>query len=232
MINERPVWATIPTIGHSPHLIPLINKLEADSGVDQILLTVNMEEFVGRIRDVFRFGEPNIQIVETWTEGKSLHHGWNISIEMARTNNAFLAVLNDDILLAENDAISGVAETLSDNPVYAILGLNWMDTPEETRPTAPPIKPVSGTYRNRGVGGFAWVCDPHKITTVPRDFEWWYGDDHVMLSAEKAGHKVGIANHYHVEHMSGSTANSGDHSWIPDAIRRDKEAFRRIWPGK
>jgi hypothetical protein len=232
VIDGRPVWATIPTIGFSEYLIPLVNEIERDRSVDKILLTVNLEKHVEPVQEFFRFGEPTIEVLETWPQGKSLHHGWNTAIELARKENAWLAVLNDDIRLLEADAISQVAGLLSENPSYAIVGPNWQETPESTSPGAPPLRRVHGSYRHHGVGGFAWVCDPHKVVTVPDDFVWWYGDDHIFLSAESEGHALGIANHVHVEHGHALTANSGEHNWTHEAIANDIAAFQRIWPGR
>lgn len=232
MQNSRPLWVTIPTIGHSPLLIPLVNELEKDRDIDRILLTVNLEEYVEPISAFFRFGEPTIEVVETWESGKSLYHGWNRSIELARKEDAWLAILNDDVKLLEPYAISHVAGLLADNQSYAIIGLNWQESPENTRESAAALRQVHGSYRHHGVGGFAWVCDPHKIEIVPDDFVWWYGDDHIFLAAERDGHNLGLANHVHVEHGHALTANSGEQNWTSEAIPRDHEAFQRIWPGK
>jgi hypothetical protein len=232
MLKDRPVWAVIPTIGYSELLVPLVNHLEQNDNVDRILLTVNLEEYVEPIKEFFRFSEPNIEIIETWPFGRSLHHGWNVAIEMARQANAWLAVLNDDIELMASDAVAKVAEVMAAHPSYAIVGMNWLEDPENTAPGAEPVRRVHGTYRNHGVGGFAWVCDPLKTDTVPCDFEWWYGDDHLVWSAEDRGYKVGIANHVHVKHVNSLTANSGNHDWIEEAKTRDEISFRRIWPGK
>lgn len=232
MINDRPVWVTIPTIGYSELLIPLVNALEQDRAIDKILLTVNLPEYVEPIQDFFRFGEPTIEVVETWQLGKSLYHGWNTAIELARKENAWLAVLNDDIRLLEPNAVSHVSGLLADNPAYAIAGLNWQEPPESTRPGAHPLRQTHGTYRHGGVGGFAWVCDPHKVELIPDDFVWWYGDDHVVFAAERDGHLLGIAEHVHVEHVNALTAESGEHNWALDAISGDHEAFQRLWPDK
>jgi len=229
---SRPVWVTIPTIGYSELLIPLVNELERDRAVDKILLTVNLEEYVEPIQDFFRFGEPNIEVVETWPQGKSLYHGWNTAIEMAREADAWLAVLNDDIRILTLHAISHITGLMAENPSYAIVGLNWLESPESTSPGARPLRAVRGSYRHHGVGGFAWVCDPHKVALVPDDFVWWYGDDHIFLSAERDGHLLGIAEHAHVEHAHAMTANSGAHDWANAAIPSDTNAFQRIWPGQ
>jgi hypothetical protein len=213
-------------------LIPLINEIERDRAVDKIILTVNLEEHVEPIQDFFRFGEPTIEVVETWPQGKSLYHGWNYAIEMARKENAWLAVLNDDIRLLSPSAISQVTGLLASNPAYAIVGLNWLESPERPATGARPLRQVHGSYRNYGVGGFAWVCDPHKVVTVPDDFVWWYGDDHIFLSAEKDGHQLGIANHVYVEHYNELTADSGEQNWTQEAKGDDAVAFQRIWPDK
>lgn len=230
MLGGRPILVEIPTIGYSHYLIPLVNALEADRGVDQILLTVNLEEYVEPIQEFFRFGEPEIEVVETWPQGISLYKGWNLAVERARDANAWLAVLNDDIRLFEPNAISQVAGLLAENPAYAIVGLNWLEAPESTPPGARPLRQVHGSYRCHGVGGFAWVCDPHKVDTVPNDLVWWYGDDHIFLSAEKAGYRLGIATHVHVEHANELTASSGEQDWTHEAKVHDHEHFKRIWP--
>lgn len=232
MLGDRPIWVTIPTIGYSHYLIPLVNELEKDRAVDKILLTVNLEEYVEPIKEFFRFGEPTIEVLETWPQGKSLYHGWNTSIEMARKEGAWLAVLNDDIRLLAPCAISQVAGILANNPSYAIVGLNWNGTPESANPSARLLRQTHGSYRHGGVGGWAWVCDPHKVETVPEDLVWWYGDDHIFLAAERDGHKIGIANHVKVEHANELTASSGDQDWTHKAKESDHVAFSRIWPGK
>lgn len=232
MIDDRPVWVTIPTIGQSPLLLPLLRDLEADQKVDRVFLTVNLEEFVVPVQEFFGRAYPFIEVIETWQHGKSLHHGWNTSIRDARDSDAWLAVLNDDIVLREESAVGDVAHLLSRSPRYAVIGLNWKESPDNTPHNAPAIKKVKGTYRNQGVGGFAWVCDPHKVVEVPSSFEWWYGDDHIMLSAERDGHLVGLASHVHVEHQESLTTRSSGLDWMKDSIAGDIETFRRTWPGK
>jgi hypothetical protein len=213
-------------------LIPLVNEIEKDRDVDRIILTVNLEEHVEPVQDFFRFAEPTVEVVETWPQGKSLYHGWNYAIEMARKEDAWLAVLNDDIRLLTPNAISTVAGLLAKRPSYAIGGLNWQESTKSADPSARPLRPVYGSYRRMGVGGFAWVCDPHKVELVPNDFMWWYGDDHIFESANRNGHQLGIASHVIVEHLHALTAGSGEHDWTNDAIADDYAAFERIWPGK
>lgn len=232
MLNDRPVWVTIPTVGYSDLLIPLLNEIERDRRVDKILLTVNLEDLTEPISDFFRFAGPHIEVIETWPLGKSIHHGWNTAIQMARKQNAWLAVFNDDIRLLTPNAISNVAGVLAANPTYAIVGLNYTDTPESADSSDRPLRQVHGSYRHGGVGGWAWVCDPHKVGLVPDELVWWYGDDHLIFSAEQSGYSVGIANHVLVEHHNEATASSGEHNWTHDAKDQDRVEFHRLWPGK
>lgn len=230
VIDDRPVWVTIPTIGASDLLIPLVNALEQDCGVDKILLTVNIEEYVEPISGFFRLGEPTIEVVETWTTGKSLYHGWNLSIELARKENAWLAVLNDDVRLFEPNAISHVSGLLAVSPAYAIVGLNYFEPPESTHSDAPLLRQVHGTYRHYGVGGFAWVCDPHKVELVPNDLIHWGGDDFIFRRASDANHLLGIANHIHVEHPAPETT-AITQPWTQEAKVLDRESYERHYPG-
>jgi hypothetical protein len=230
MLNNRPLWVTIPTIGHSPLLIPLVNELEKDRAIDKIVLTVNLEEYVEPIQDFFRFGGPTIEVWETWQLGKSLYHGWNTAIEAARKEDAFLAVLNDDIRLFEDYAVSRVAQLLADHSSYAVVGLNWQDSPDQ-REAPSQLRRVHGSYRHHGVGGFAWVCDPHKVDTIPQDIVHWGGDDFIFLRAEGSGHNVGIANHVHVEHPAPETT-SVTQPWTYEARGNDRKVFERYFPGK
>lgn len=232
MIDGRPVWVSIPTIGHSPYLISLVNAIEQDRAVDKILLTVNLEEYVEPISEFFQLGEPTIEVVPAWKDGPSIHNGWNISIEAALEANAWLAVLNDDIRLIEPNAVSHVAGILAENPSYAIVGFNWQESAQSTRPSARCLSEVCGSYRHHGIGGFAWVCDPHKIRTVPETLIWWGGDDAIFFYAEQDGYKLGIANHVHVEHAHSLTANSGEQTWMADAIAQDRVEFEKLFPGR
>jgi hypothetical protein len=232
VIGNRPLWVTIPTIGYSELLIPLVNALEQDRSIDKILLTVNLESHVEPVQDFFRFGEPTIEVVETWPMGRSIHHGWNTSIERARKEDAWLAVLNDDIRLLEPNAISTVAGLLASHPSHAIVGLNWQESPESTSPGARPLRQVHGSYRHHGVGGFAWVCDSHKVRTVPETLVWWGGDDACFFYAEEDGYKLGVASHVHVEHANELTANANDQNWTHESKNHDWIEFNRLFPGK
>lgn len=225
------MWVVIPTIGYSKLLISLIKDLQQDKLIDKIILTVNQKEYVDQIKKIIGFDNPAIEIVETWLMGKSIHHGWNAAIEMARRENALLAILNDDIRIMRYDSISIVARILSDNPSYALIGLNWQ-TPDNADDVDRELRQVHGSYRHGGVGGWAWVCDPHKIVLVPDGLVWWYGDDHIFFSAEQDGHHIGIANNIYVEHINEHTANSGDQNWTHDSKEKDYKKFQRLWPGQ
>lgn len=184
------------------------------------------------IEECFKFAEPNIELVATWCMGISLYHGWNYSIELAKKEDAWLAVLNDDIQLFEDKSVSTVAGVLADSPSYAIAGLNWLEPPQSTPVSARPLRQVHGSYRHHGVGGFAWVCDPQKIRTVPESLVWWGGDDAIFFYAEEDGHKLGIANHVHVQHENELTANSDGQEWTHTAKEQDRHAFELLFPGR
>lgn len=232
MLGNRPVWATIPTIGYSDLLVPLIRHLEEDDRVDHILLTVNLEDHVETVREVFRFCEPNISIIETWCLGRSIHHGWNTAIQKAREADALLAILNDDIEVLTPNGVYEAARLLHSDPSYAVVGMNYFEPPGQTKPNAKPVRPVQGSYRHYGVGGFAWVCDPHKIPTVPESLVWWGGDDYCFFRAMEEGYKLGIANHVHIKHVNEATAGSGEHEWAQQAKEQDRIEFDRMFPGK
>lgn len=230
MLTERPLWVTIPTIGQSELLLPLVRELQRDENIDKVILTVNLEEYVEPIRSFFSGAEAWVEVVETWEQGPSIYHGWNASIKRAREANAYLAVLNDDIRLFEPNAITYSALLLEERPRYAVVGLNWLQPPTVQPPSA-QMQSVKGSYRHHGVGGFAWVCDPHKVETIPDDLVHWGGDDFIFFRAEDAGYRLGIANHIHVEHPAPETT-AHYQSWTHDARIKDREVFDRYYPGR
>lgn len=222
---------TIPTIGQSELLLPLVRSLEQDDAIDKIILTVNLEEYFEPVREFFRFAGPKVIVMDMSYAGRSIHHGWNNSIMWAQDSNAYLAVLNDDIRIFDPQAISQVARLLAESPKYALIGLNGHEAPDSTPEGAKSVREVHGSYRHHGVWGCAWVCDPHKIETVPDDLVHWGGDDFIFFRAMDAGYKLGIASHAHIEHPAPETT-AFYQPWTHEARGRDREAFDRYYPGR
>jgi fructose-specific phosphotransferase system component IIB len=203
----------IPTIGEAPGLGTLVRQL-LDDDVDEILLLVNRPGI--NLPDVV----PSHRIIIMETEGPGIYPGWNTAIRYAAISRAKLAILNDDIKLRHERSISLAASIMLDYEPQdlVVLGFNYGIYRND-----PEVSYVNGSYRNGGVGGFAFMVDSTRCPMVDEQFEWWGGDDDLFIQVEKAGHKLGIANTLTVDHLSETTARN--HLWTYEARLRDRDRF-------
>lgn len=200
--------AAIATIGESDHLPALVERLLAD-GAAPVWLLVNrdgvelpaFDERVGRVDLV----------------GRTIYQVWNHAIAHA---SGPLAILNDDIELGAG-ALAAAVEVLQEYELTAV-GFDYECLPGPLR-----LRPTTGTYRLHGISGCAFVVDSDRCPLVDEQFEWWGGDDDLMMTIEKEGGRMGVLEGAHVLHWSGTTARN--HEWIPEAIGRDQARMLAKW---
>lgn len=202
--------AVIPTIGEAPQLRGLVAELlRADV---EVLLTVNRPDVT---LPPFPPLVWRIDVPDT-----SIYHGWNLGLGLARTRRCRVAILNDDIVL-EPGALTDVARLMDDARDVAICGFDY------TQSCLRQLRPVEGSYRHGGIGGWAFIADPTRCPDADEDYEWWYGDDDLFFTVADAGHGLAIAEGCWVTHQGETTARN--HPWTDKAKLRDLARFTAKW---
>lgn len=207
--------AVIPTIGEAPQLTELLDVLLVD-GCEQIWLTVDSREAELPDAAIDRMGIGIIYL------DRPIYRGWNFGIINARCNNIrYLAILNDDVEL-EPGAVPAAVELMKANPDVGLIGLDY-------RPGRRPrdVRRVTGSYRQGGVGGWAFVLDTSLLVECDESYEWWFGDDDLFLQVERLDKRLAIADGCHVSHKGETTARN--HPWTGEAKLRDQIRFQEKW---
>lgn len=206
----------IPTLGMADTLDNLIEVCRADPAVSTITLWVNRAGgYVTDLDDRFPL------CLLKWRPGYTIYQEWNeaLNITGRYEEDRIAVVLNDDIILPEL-AISNMVEQMQVCPEFALVGFPYKHQSEKG------IREVFGTYREGGLGGFAWAAWPHRVARVDERFQWWYGDDDLVKRTIAQGERVGMANIRPVEHVSGSTAAHFD---LTNEVARDTALYEELW---
>lgn len=136
-----------------------------------------------------------------------------------------VAILNDDIKMCAG-GITIAASGFVELPEAGIIGLNYNRNLDQGIGQA-LYRKVSGSYRNHGIGGFAFLVRSSTWGVVPpidENYYLWYGDDELFANMEKTGFTLHIASGVPVEHEASTTANK--HPELLAKTSEDEERFR------
>lgn len=208
----------IPTLGMADTLDHLFETCRADPAVSTITLWVNRPGYVPKITERFPLA------IVRYRPGKTIYQEWNEALDTTGRyeEDRIAVVLNDDVILPEL-AISNMVEKMLALPEFALVGFPYR---EQLRKG---IHEVSGTFKDGGVGGFAWAAWPHRVARVDERFQWWYGDDDLVRRTIAKGERVGMVVGKPISHLSGLTAMHFD---LASEIARDAALYRELWEGE
>lgn len=164
--------------------------------------------------------------------GASIHEMWNAGIEEARARHkgrADVVFLNNDVRLGEGFLPRLLGGLRSDPSLLAVSG-NY----DGRRGVG--VLPVRGISAGRmdgsgGLAGFAFAVRSEflDVYRFPTEMRWWYGDNDLCLSIEKAGGWYGVVPDALVEHLDGGSRTERPADW-DEVIEADRQAFLAKWP--
>ena len=139
-----------------------------------------------------------------WSFYKMWNHAWQTAAEQGYD---CVAILNDDITLCEG-GLTIAASRFPENPHVGVVGLNY------ERPVSQGIgqalyREVSGSYRNHGIGGHAFLVRASTwgvVEPIDERFHLWYGDDELFGNMQRAGFTLEIALGIPVDHETSTTS--------------------------
>ena len=139
-----------------------------------------------------------------WSFYRMWNHAWRTAAE---GKYGAVVLLNDDITLAEGGLMLA-ASRFAENPKVGIVGLNY------ERPVSKGIgqalyREVSGSYRNHGIGGHAFLVRASTwgvAEPIDERYHLWYGDDELFGNMQRAGYTLEIALGVPVDHETSVTS--------------------------
>lgn len=207
----------------------LVSQLYSQGGYSDILIFDNGSE-----TPEMRAWLEGQQVASVFdASGRSIHEMWNAGIAEAHTRHrgrADVVFLNNDLNIAPRFLRHLITGLHADPALMAVSG-NYDGRP------GTGVMPTRGICARRydgtgGFGGFAfavkaeWVASGYRF---PESLRWWYGDNDLTLSIEKAGGWYGIALDAGVEHLDDASRAPMPESMAAE-VERDREVFAELWP--
>ena len=166
--------------------------------------------------------------------GLNIHEMWNHGVAEAvrrHGGRADVVLLNNDLQIGPR-FLRRLIRGLHVDPACAAVCGNYDGRP--TVGTVPVFGICAGRYDGKGgLAGFAfaisaeWVASGYRF---PEEMSWWYGDNDLCLSIEKAGGWYGLVSDAGVLHLDGGSQTERDPEW-EQIVAADRAAFEAKWPG-
>lgn len=161
-----------------------------------------------------------------WRFYKMWNHMWESA---ANGDFDVVAILNDDITL-HDDSLEVAFRRFQQAPQVGLVGLNYHRAVAEGADFKAGYKKVSGSYRDGGIGGHAFLVRCNTWGTVPpidERYSLWYGDDELFLQMKRAGFDLEIALGAPVDHATSTT--SVRYPELLSLTSADGDLFRSKW---
>lgn len=209
------IGAFIPTIGRSTLLPALVERLHA-SDVEAVHVAANRPD-----------ADPSWLTagadLHSFVLGLGLYEVWNLGIAWgAEAGFDLLCVLNDDIDLHPG-AVAILAGLVEARPDVWLAGFDHLCFAGPAQ-----LHEVTGTYRDGGIGGFAFTVRPQLVPFVDTSFEWWGGDDDLVFATRQAGGVCALALGAHVGHPQPETS-AQHYPELLAAKDRDRDRLVAKW---
>lgn len=200
MTVTPPVFVVVPVKDQLRHTRGIIEQLAAQGDYHRLLVFDNGSGSETKAYLAACDGQHGVEVVDA--AGRSLHAMWQEGVDRARARSKVcdVAILNNDLRLGPRFLASLSASLRSDPGLWAV-------SPRYDDRSIEGIEYVSGTFKDDGLAGFAYMVrgEAFDHITFDRRFHWWYGDDDLVAQIEALGHKVAITGATWVDHVDGGS---------------------------
>ena len=219
-----PVFVVVPVKDQTRHTRGIVEQLAVQGGYDRLFVLDN-----GSSQETAAFlarcdGQAGVEVIDA--AGWPLHDMWQEGVDRARARSATcdVAILNNDLRLGPRFLASLSASLRSDPALWAV-------SPRYDDRRIKGIEYVSGTFKDRGLAGFAYMVRGEAFDHVAFDrrFHWWYGDDDLVAQIEARGRKVAITGATWVEHVDGGSQTLQHVDGIGPQLAADRARMLRKW---
>lgn len=214
----------IPTLGHSPVLLELVDLLDVDVAVSSLIVGDNGIDLDTWCDLDERHRHSRHKMLLAPMRGRGLYSMWNQAIKYAATRSGVCAILNDDIRLQIGDIRALYnALTLDDFDLVSV------DYGEGAETRAFNVDIVNGTYRMGGIAGWCFMLKAVGAPQIDERFQVWYGDDDLVWKVNENGGRCGIVRGVTVEHLGSLSINQ--EAWVPQAAAEDRALWESLGRG-
>lgn len=162
---------------------------------------------------------PNMTIYEMWNDGWRIAGSYDYYVNVAFFNNDIewdIPIINNLASLLRSDSN---------------IGCVYPDYRNESLEEYLSLTPTSGTFKDNGMAGFAFMIKaelaPLRVPFFDTSFKWWCGDDFIEMKIRKAGLKVCRVNGLKIQHDQSKTASNGKNNWVDEAKNKDLTRFQQ-----
>jgi glycosyltransferase involved in cell wall biosynthesis len=180
---ERAV-AVVPSRSNVEGCMLVLERLERDPQVSAVVLVADGDEACRTYGALLSERGPELRKVrlERVERGAGIHAMWNIGVEAARREKSAVALVNDDVTVAD-DTIGSLVSLLAYDRSLGLVCPAY-DYRKFTDITQDVSTVCNGRYD--GSGGLAGFCMVLAADIVQRfrfdeSMKWWYGDNDVLL---------------------------------------------------
>lgn len=231
-LQRRPssdgVSVVIPVKDNLEMTKQLVASLVGEGGYDDLLIYDNGS---GDETREWLTGSDQFDVFDA-SDATGISEMWNAGIAEAQSRHRGRA----DVILLNNDVAIGsqfcrrLIDGLHSDPQLAAVGGNYDGRPGSG------VELVRGIAAGRedgtgGLPGFAMAIRADWLAEYrfPETLRWWYSDNDLCLSMDKAGAGYGIVIDAVCEHLDGGSQTDTPDGW-DEIIAADRAEFLRLWP--
>lgn len=222
----------IPTREQWKNLEYLIQDLLDDSTVREIFVFDNSpaQEAESRLSQILEQESHRLRIVGAPDEG--IYKMWNRGIDLGKRieemleTDVYVAILNDDLRIPEL-FIDSLSKAMNASGAAACYP-DWTEFTHDA-PTPPEItwRETTGTGKDHGMSGWAFMLRASCAPFVDDRFVWWCGDDDIERTIRANGGEVICVKGVGLTHFTSSTAQL--HPELHAIGWEDVERFKEKW---
>ena len=227
--RPRKLWAIIPVKDRLSMTRDLVDQLRTQAGDVGIVVVDN-----GSGKQTRNWLSSQSDLVVIDGEGMGIHEMWNVGAEYALTHspaNCDVAFLNNDLVCGP-DMMAGLQATLAEHQELALVSPNYDDR------DGIGVEYVTEICADRydgtgGIAGFAFMVRGEFLTRYrfPTECKWFFGDNDIVLTVNRAGLMQAIALDVTVEHIGGGGRTTGGWEAMADRYEADKVAWLERFTG-
>jgi hypothetical protein len=207
------ISAVICSVGHANDtLVPLVRQLE-EEGIWTTVIdnrgTLDPGILPGGATYIYK-GDWNV------------YEGWNFGMELAEEHlSEWCCVLNDDVILAPG--APHLVKTVCADPAIWLAGFDYNGHAQVK------VRDVVGSYREHGIGGFAFMAQTGTGLRYDPRFTWWGGDDDLVWSCLARGARAVVVEGANVQHPDGGNTSGRHYPDLLQGVAADRALLMEKW---
>lgn len=222
----------VPTVGKSPYAVGLYRALlkSAEQIPLSIVVMINKDSEARAVNEQLDEAGLLSTCNVIGSQGMNLAEQWRHALRLALYYRCpRLHLFNDDVVL-RSGAVPAMSTVMNASRNITMAGYDYFDSMPEEVIDFQGFQPARGSYREGGIGGFAFaVHTEHPNLPEPdAQFEWWGGDDDWVWQIVELGGLCAVARGIPVRHPCPETS-AIHYPELAEAKARDHARLLAKW---